>query len=82
MGKYHRTKPFTKERLTMGEGTLQRKYQLRPKLANENEYLFETRLLVLEGSERPELFILWLTKFNKKFCCNQNPLSSPSTTYY
>ena len=31
-----------------------------------NKYSFETKLLVLEGNEKPELFILWLTEFNEK----------------
>ena len=59
---------FTKERLTLGEDAVRRKCRLTPKTTSGNECSFETKLLVLERNEKPELFILWLTKFNEKVC--------------
>ena len=63
---YHGMKPFTNKRLTWGEDALRRKCRLTPKATTGNVCSFETKLLVLEGNEKPELFILWLTEFNEK----------------
>ena len=63
---YHGMKPFTNKMLTWGEDTLRRKCQLTPKVTTGNVCSFETKLLVLEENEKPELFILWLTEFNEK----------------
>ena len=63
---YHGMRPFTTKRLSWGEDALRRKCRLTPKVTTGNECSFETKLLVLEGNEKPELFILWLTEFNEK----------------
>ena len=63
--KYHGMCLFAKERLTWGEDALRRKCQLTPKTTSGNECSFETKLLVPEGIEKPELFIHWLTEFNE-----------------
>ena len=63
---YHEMKPFTTKSLSWGKDALRRKCQLTRKVTTCNEYSFETKLLVLEGNEKPELFILWLIEFNEK----------------
>ena len=63
---YHGMKPFTSKRLSWGEDAFRRKCRLTPKPTSGDVCTFETQLLVLEGNEKPELFILWLTEFNEK----------------
>ena len=63
---YHGMKPFTNKRLTWGEDAKRIKCRLTPKVTTGNVCSFETKLLVLEGNKKPELFILWLTEFNEK----------------
>eukprot|EP00751_Fragilariopsis_kerguelensis_P010055 CAMPEP_0170790266 /NCGR_PEP_ID=MMETSP0733-20121128/20295_1 /TAXON_ID=186038 /ORGANISM="Fragilariopsis kerguelensis, Strain L26-C5" /LENGTH=74 /DNA_ID=CAMNT_0011137669 /DNA_START=125 /DNA_END=349 /DNA_ORIENTATION=- len=63
---YHGMKLFTNKRLTWGKDALRRKCRLTPKVTTSNVCSFKTKLLVLEGNEKPELFILWLTEFNEK----------------
>ena len=74
---YHGMKPFTTKRLSWKEDAFRRKYQLIPKVTTGNECSFETKLLVLEGNKKPELFILWLTEFNEKVF-SQEKLSASS----
>ena len=60
---YHGMKPFTNKRVTWGKDALRRKCCLTLKVTTCNVCSFETKLLVLEGNKKPELFILWLTEF-------------------
>ena len=73
-------KPFTNKRLTWGEDALRRKCRLTPKVTTGNVCSFETKLLVLEGNEKPELFILWLTEFNEKVFSQVQLLASSKYT--
>ena len=70
-------RPFTKERLTLGEDPLRRKCCLIPNTTSRNECFFITKFLVLERNEKPEFFILWLTEFNEKVF-SQSQLSTGS----
>ena len=55
---YHGMELFTNKRLTWGKDVLKRKCRLTPKVTTGNVCSFETKLLVLEGNKKPELFIL------------------------
>ena len=64
--KYHGMKPFTKERLGWGKKAFRRKCRLSPKSTLGNDPLFIiTELLVLEGNNKPEKYILWLKEYQK-----------------
>ena len=64
--KYHGMKPFTQDRIVWGEKADRKKCRLTPKASTGNDPSFLTELLVLEGNEKPEKYILWLLEYNEK----------------
>ena len=66
---YHGIKPFMTKRLTWGEDALKTKYWSTQNVTKGNVCAFKTKTLVLEGNEKPELSIFWLTEFNEKVIC-------------